>query len=198
MPRATNDQAMRRQARHGGLPAPVRPTSCAKVGRNDPCPCGSGKKYKQCHGKLVILSAACRIAPRTIAPMRQSNLCSPPAIPTRPASRVALASFVIGASPEAGVRKPIARTYCSSLLDEGARSAACSRRTAFAPRRCRCAANHLRRRNPASARSSDEHRQRECGHGRSRAWRVRAQPALRSRRSLEPRRLSRSCPFRPA
>jgi preprotein translocase subunit SecA len=21
-----------------------------KVGRNDPCPCGSGKKYKQCHG----------------------------------------------------------------------------------------------------------------------------------------------------
>ncbi|WP_047217093.1 MULTISPECIES: preprotein translocase subunit SecA [Delftia] len=24
----------------------------ARVGRNDPCPCGSGKKYKQCHGKL--------------------------------------------------------------------------------------------------------------------------------------------------
>ena len=22
------------------------------VGRNDPCPCGSGKKYKHCHGKL--------------------------------------------------------------------------------------------------------------------------------------------------
>ena len=21
------------------------------VGRNEPCPCGSGKKYKQCHGK---------------------------------------------------------------------------------------------------------------------------------------------------
>ena len=21
-----------------------------KVGRNDPCPCGSGKKYKKCHG----------------------------------------------------------------------------------------------------------------------------------------------------
>src|SRR5271163_1178271 len=29
-------------------PKPVR--SGAKVGRNDPCPCGSGKKYKQCHG----------------------------------------------------------------------------------------------------------------------------------------------------
>jgi preprotein translocase subunit SecA len=24
-----------------------------KVGRNDPCPCGSGKKYKHCHGKLT-------------------------------------------------------------------------------------------------------------------------------------------------
>ncbi|WP_415877815.1 SEC-C metal-binding domain-containing protein [Azospira inquinata] len=22
------------------------------MGRNDPCPCGSGKKYKHCHGKL--------------------------------------------------------------------------------------------------------------------------------------------------
>jgi preprotein translocase subunit SecA len=29
----------------------VRPTQ--KVGRNDPCPCGSGKKYKHCHGKLA-------------------------------------------------------------------------------------------------------------------------------------------------
>ena len=28
----------------------VRPGE--KVGRNDPCPCGSGKKYNQCHGKL--------------------------------------------------------------------------------------------------------------------------------------------------
>ncbi len=25
----------------------------AKIGRNDPCPCGSGKKYKACHGKLA-------------------------------------------------------------------------------------------------------------------------------------------------
>jgi preprotein translocase subunit SecA len=25
----------------------------AKVGRNDPCPCGSGKKFKQCHGRLA-------------------------------------------------------------------------------------------------------------------------------------------------
>ena len=34
-----------------GGPAPyVRPSQ--KVGRNDPCPCGSGRKYKQCHGRL--------------------------------------------------------------------------------------------------------------------------------------------------
>ena len=24
-----------------------------KVGRNEPCPCGSGKKFKHCHGKLT-------------------------------------------------------------------------------------------------------------------------------------------------
>jgi len=32
-------------------PKPVR--AGAKVGRNDPCPCGSGKKYKKCHGSSV-------------------------------------------------------------------------------------------------------------------------------------------------
>jgi len=33
---------------------PARPVTrdTPKVGRNDPCPCGSGKKYKHCHGKL--------------------------------------------------------------------------------------------------------------------------------------------------
>ena len=30
---------------------PVTPKSQAAVGRNDPCPCGSGKKYKKCCGK---------------------------------------------------------------------------------------------------------------------------------------------------
>jgi preprotein translocase subunit SecA len=30
-------------------PHPVRRAE-PKVGRNDPCPCGSGKKYKKCHG----------------------------------------------------------------------------------------------------------------------------------------------------
>jgi len=32
-------------------PAPVRAQGGAKVGRNDPCPCGSGKKYKKCCGQ---------------------------------------------------------------------------------------------------------------------------------------------------
>lgn len=32
-------------------PATTPPVSVPKVGRNKPCPCGSGKKYKYCHGK---------------------------------------------------------------------------------------------------------------------------------------------------
>jgi preprotein translocase subunit SecA len=39
-------------ARTGGDDAPVKTVRRdePKVGRNDPCPCGSGKKYKKCHG----------------------------------------------------------------------------------------------------------------------------------------------------
>ena len=32
-------------------PAPAAKPAAAAVGRNDPCPCGSGKKYKNCHGR---------------------------------------------------------------------------------------------------------------------------------------------------
>ncbi|HEX6735027.1 MAG TPA: SEC-C metal-binding domain-containing protein, partial [Azonexus sp.] len=47
---ADYDEALAGEA---GEPAPAQPAqSGPKVGRNDPCPCGSGKKYKQCHGKL--------------------------------------------------------------------------------------------------------------------------------------------------
>jgi preprotein translocase subunit SecA len=43
--------------RPGMRPPPAEPVEtyvrdAPKVGRNDPCPCGSGKKYKQCHGRL--------------------------------------------------------------------------------------------------------------------------------------------------
>ena len=34
-------------------PSPPFVRAGGKIGRNDPCPCGSGKKYKQCHGKLA-------------------------------------------------------------------------------------------------------------------------------------------------
>ena len=39
-------------ARTGGDDAPVKPVRRdePKIGRNDPCWCGSGKKYKKCHG----------------------------------------------------------------------------------------------------------------------------------------------------
>ena len=32
---------------------PADPASWGKVGRNEPCPCGSGKKYKHCHGQYI-------------------------------------------------------------------------------------------------------------------------------------------------
>ena len=52
-----NDSGKEQQQQQGGNPGaapkpksqPVRVEN--KVGRNEPCPCGSGKKYKQCHGK---------------------------------------------------------------------------------------------------------------------------------------------------
>jgi uncharacterized protein len=40
IPRRTSPRTVRRDA--------------AKVGRNDPCPCGSGKKYKHCHGGTTL------------------------------------------------------------------------------------------------------------------------------------------------
>ena len=32
---------------------PDDPDSWGKVGRNEPCPCGSGKKFKHCHGQFA-------------------------------------------------------------------------------------------------------------------------------------------------
>jgi len=45
-----DEESLRRAAVGGGLS--VGAAAFARVGRNDPCPCGSGKKFKQCHGKL--------------------------------------------------------------------------------------------------------------------------------------------------
>jgi isocitrate lyase len=50
-------QALRIQGRDAPGRGPARaandPSSWGKVGRNDPCPCGSGRKYKQCHGRAA-------------------------------------------------------------------------------------------------------------------------------------------------
>jgi preprotein translocase subunit SecA len=48
---ADYEEALAAGAEEAKKPQPAVRTS-QKVGRNDPCPCGSGKKYKHCHGKL--------------------------------------------------------------------------------------------------------------------------------------------------
>ena len=49
----SEEEAQRRAAASPqGPQGPTMPIKAApKVGRNDPCPCGSGKKYKNCHGR---------------------------------------------------------------------------------------------------------------------------------------------------
>jgi preprotein translocase subunit SecA len=56
----TGLQGERREAQQSpttGPPTTVR-RSTPKVGRNDPCPCGSGKKYKKCHGAMDSTAAS--------------------------------------------------------------------------------------------------------------------------------------------
>jgi len=49
---ATQQQQAARQSANAGAVSPVQVIRTApKVGRNDPCPCGSGKKYKNCCGR---------------------------------------------------------------------------------------------------------------------------------------------------
>ena len=50
--KATQEGKVAQAARAGGgVQQPRRVAPAQRVGRNDPCPCGSGKKYKQCCGK---------------------------------------------------------------------------------------------------------------------------------------------------
>ena len=37
----------------GGMEAARRPVGARKIGRNDPCPCGSGRKHKKCCGRMI-------------------------------------------------------------------------------------------------------------------------------------------------
>jgi preprotein translocase subunit SecA len=52
-PRAFEEQ---QQTNAGGEKKKVEPirNKREKVGRNDPCPCGSGKKYKNCHMRQAV------------------------------------------------------------------------------------------------------------------------------------------------
>jgi SEC-C motif len=60
---------------YGGF---LKDQSAPKVGRNDPCPCGSGKKHKKCHGSVAkiearehayAMAAASRVVPSTCQPI---------------------------------------------------------------------------------------------------------------------------------
>jgi len=52
IPGAADQEPSRGGGPRGKPPAKPQPVHVGeKVGRNDPCPCGSGKKYKQCHGR---------------------------------------------------------------------------------------------------------------------------------------------------
>ncbi|MFT4122191.1 SEC-C metal-binding domain-containing protein, partial [Bradyrhizobium sp.] len=54
---ASGDFAPQALMAPAGAPAAARdpndPASWGKVSRNEPCPCGSGKKYKHCHGQFA-------------------------------------------------------------------------------------------------------------------------------------------------
>ncbi|MBS1187488.1 MAG: secA [Burkholderiaceae bacterium] len=49
---ATPEELLAPKAIGGDAKQKPHANAMPKVGRNDPCPCGSGKKFKQCHGKL--------------------------------------------------------------------------------------------------------------------------------------------------
>jgi preprotein translocase subunit SecA len=49
----TNPDGQRIARLYDGPVDPNDPRTWGKVQRNAPCPCGSGRKFKQCHGALV-------------------------------------------------------------------------------------------------------------------------------------------------
>ena len=49
LPGENAQRAAAQGASHQPAPQPVK--AGPRINRNDPCPCGSGKKYKNCHGK---------------------------------------------------------------------------------------------------------------------------------------------------
>jgi preprotein translocase subunit SecA len=55
--RKRREQAEMRMVGSGVIEKPQQVVRKEKIGRNDPCPCGSGKKYKKCHGAPVAVAA---------------------------------------------------------------------------------------------------------------------------------------------
>jgi tetratricopeptide (TPR) repeat protein len=122
--------------------AVARERTYAGVGRNDPCPCGSGKRFKQCHGSAAVRDLAADGAPATgtrhaSAATAHAATMAPSA--TAPAERPSPApTSVVEASPanaEALTRRGMAahqrgdvdaamRDYRAALaLDDGAATA---------------------------------------------------------------------------
>ena len=56
--RKRREQAEMQMVGGGGAEKPKQVIRREKIGRNDPCPCGSGKKYKKCHGAPNAPAAA--------------------------------------------------------------------------------------------------------------------------------------------
>ena len=53
--RRANQAAAQSASRNPQAQRPTAPVHVGpKIGRNDPCPCGSGKKYKNCHGRGLV------------------------------------------------------------------------------------------------------------------------------------------------
>ena len=50
-----------------GLPELGNVLGGGKTGRNDPCPCGSGKKFKRCHGGMKPAARRSRVRPLRVA-----------------------------------------------------------------------------------------------------------------------------------
>ncbi|HUX11044.1 MAG TPA: SEC-C metal-binding domain-containing protein, partial [Terriglobia bacterium] len=55
--RKRREQAEMRMVGGGVMEKPQQVVRKEKIGRNDPCPCGSGKKYKKCHGAAAAVAA---------------------------------------------------------------------------------------------------------------------------------------------
>ncbi|MGH9437045.1 MAG: SEC-C metal-binding domain-containing protein, partial [Terriglobia bacterium] len=55
--RKRREQAEMQMVGGGVMEKPQQVVRREKIGRNDPCPCGSGKKYKKCHGAAVAATS---------------------------------------------------------------------------------------------------------------------------------------------